>query len=62
MSSCECSTKGRKCPNCGNTFYTTMGQWAYQLRKGKGRVYYCSWSCMRKAEKEMNIKRRRRTC
>ena len=45
-----------KCPMCGKLFYP-LGDWAYSISsRGKAgdkcRRFVCSWSCMRKHEKE----------
>ena len=46
--SCE-----RKCPVCGGKFFIpAYSQWAYKSDKKHGVKYYCSWKCMRAAQKE----------
>lgn len=46
------------CPVCGKPFWCTGGQWAYKKTcyESGGRfdklLYYCSWKCLRIAEKE----------
>lgn len=47
------------CPCCGKSFWTSyMEGWAYKVNK----IPYCSYTCMRKAEKEYlnthNIRRK----
>lgn len=40
------------CPICGTEFTVKNNKWGYTT-KGKGRrkhIYYCSYSCLRKAE------------
>lgn len=46
-----------KCPKCGKIFYIwDRSKWAYKSYESKGHKanskYYCSWGCMRAAEKE----------
>ena len=40
----------RICPECGRAFIF-RDQWAYKLIKNKRVVNYCSWTCMRKNER-----------
>lgn len=40
-----------KCPICGKVFSYT-GNWVYKMHKRGGYVLFCSWTCMRRAEKE----------
>lgn len=41
-----------KCQNCKKEFYVFDGQWGYTLtsRRDCKRIYFCSYSCMRKYE------------
>ena len=57
----------RTCPSCGKIFYYDIFcDWAYKLRAGEkspknGQTpvrYYCSWTCMRQAEKEKDAQRK----
>ena len=44
----------KKCPVCGKVFTPPVPDaWAYKMYTyaKKGRVYYCSWGCLRAAEK-----------
>ena len=40
----------RVCPECGKSFIF-RDQWAYKIVKDKHVVNYCSWTCMRRNEK-----------
>ena len=43
-----------KCPICGKKFRISAGEsdWTFiKWKKGK-RVYFCSWKCVRRKEKE----------
>ncbi len=43
------------CPVCGKEFHVLYPQaWGYKRNTGKNKLYYCSWSCMRKEETERN--------
>lgn len=47
----------RKCAMCGKLFTPPIPEeWAYKkyvlLRGKEGKYYFCSWSCLRKAERE----------
>ena len=44
----------RKCPVCGKTFWIMDANWSYKqvIKALKGTVWFCSWGCMRKYEKE----------
>ena len=46
--------KKRKCPLCGKTF-GAFADWAYRLKEPyiHEKIYYCSWPCMRKREKQL---------
>lgn len=49
----------KKCKCCGKTFYTHVGNdWAYKIvvNKTHNTYFYCSWSCLRKAQKEIPIR------
>lgn len=41
------------CPVCGKEFWA-CGDWSYRKtdKKTKNKIYYCSWSCIRKTEQE----------
>lgn len=44
----ETEVGANRCPVCGKTIYTTA-QWAYQRREKNGaRLYFCSWSHLRR--------------
>ena len=44
----------RKCPVCGKMFWAHDAQWAYKkyLVSMNGTVWFCSWGCLRRFEKE----------
>lgn len=50
----------RTCPNCGRVFWRDIASdWAYKLRTDeKPPRYFCSWTCMRQAEKQKDARRR----
>lgn len=50
-----------KCPECGK-MYVSNPQSVYHLTLGKagGKKYYCSWTCMRAAEKREMERRAKR--
>lgn len=38
------------CPICNKLVFPPTNEWAYKQRKNNGTIlYYCSWSCFRKA-------------
>lgn len=41
----------RTCPVCGVTFWVGE-EWAYKLPGRNRYIYFCSWKCLRQAEKE----------
>lgn len=45
-----------KCARCGKVFEQRGDEWAYRGRGSRGgtqeNVFYCSWGCMRAAEKD----------
>ena len=43
--------KEKKCPMCGKNFIF-RDNWAYKTTYGDHVKAYCSWTCLRKAEKE----------
>lgn len=43
--------KEKICPVCGKK-YIFRDHWAYKILKDEHVTNYCSWSCMRKTEKE----------
>ena len=50
----------RKCKNCGKKIYILYpNQWVYKTDKHKGLSWdwYCSWHCMREAEKKRKPKK-----
>ena len=52
MSDCEIA---RKCKNCGKEISIIYpNQWVYKIEKHKGLCWdwYCSWRCLREAEKK----------
>ena len=42
----------KKCPICGKTFAYYPSEHVYKHSKGRETLYFCSWTCMRKHEKE----------
>ena len=46
----------RQCPVCKKEFYANADHWAYINFIGKKRHVFCSWSCMRKFERERGTK------
>lgn len=44
-----------RCSCCGKIFYRTA-EWVYKKRSGKGKLYYCSWGCQRKSERQKEEK------
>lgn len=42
----------KNCERCGKEFVMPCGDWAYKKYKGRGYMYFCSWSCVRAWEKE----------
>lgn len=52
----------KKCPECGKEFWA-YGDWSYTKtdRKTKSKIYYCSWGCLRKKEREEEKKDRKMT-
>ena len=43
----------RKCPVCGKEYIINADVWAYRkTRKNAGDMYFCSWGCLRKHERE----------
>ena len=44
----------RTCPVCGKRFWIMDANWSYKqvVKALKGTVWFCSWKCMRKYEKE----------
>ena len=41
----------KKCPVCGKKFWA-FADWAYQKGYRAGKVYFCTWKCLRKQEAE----------
>lgn len=41
----------RECPECGKKFEICGEDWGYTLNNKGKKYYYCSWSCLRAAEK-----------
>lgn len=54
----------RKCSQCGKKFIVTGSaeQWVYKIRRDKRDVWFCSWHCLRAAEKarEADIEKKRK--
>lgn len=50
MTKARTQLEERICPECGRAFIF-RDQWAYKLIKNKRVVNYCSWTCMRKNER-----------
>lgn len=47
-----------KCKQCGKTFDKTSAEWAYALPGGRGgKLWYCTYKCMRAAEAARTTKR-----
>jgi hypothetical protein len=46
-------TQGKfmKCPIC-NKRYLCFPEWVYKRRRGYGYLYFCTYGCMRKYERE----------
>ena len=43
----------KKCPICGKVFTVfDVNTWAYKRRFKNAGGYYCSWGCLRAAERE----------
>lgn len=54
------------CPVCGKEFYA-CGDWSFKKTDNvtKSKIYYCSWSCLRKTERpveqqEVSVQQRQR--
>lgn len=48
----------RKCKICGKKFFAN-DEYAYKIKKGwKDVKWFCSWSCMRKFEREQEAKKK----
>lgn len=49
-----------KCPVCGREFFARTAHYAYVRRTRKEVIseYYCSWSCLRKAEADGKKKKK----
>lgn len=52
----------KKCPECKRVFYVPLvDQWAYKrLWSTSSYTYYCSWHCLRAAERKKQISKERR--
>ena len=54
---------GKQCPVCGKDFWLSdASMWSYKKpRRGKNKsmhpLYFCSWTCMRKWEKDNPMRR-----
>lgn len=49
------------CKNCGKKFYISdRREWAYKIHDDVSRKYFCSWSCLRNYEKEIEEAKRQR--
>ena len=46
----------RYCGNCGKEFMITGSEWVYKDWRKNSLVYYCSWKCLREAEKKKETK------
>lgn len=46
-----------KCGTCGKKFYVmSVTNWAYKIKRKSPKVlYFCTWGCLRRYEKEHNI-------
>ena len=51
MADAKKQLKEKTCPMCGKTFIFRE-HWAYKIIKDTHVTNYCSWTCMRKVEKE----------
>jgi len=43
-----------ECPICKKIFIRLSSNWVYKIGSGTHQKYFCSWKCMRKAEKDFN--------
>ena len=47
------------CPICRNTFRHSGQAWTYKRRGGtKSTIFFCSWTCIRKYDKQDGRKKR----
>lgn len=51
MANVKKQLKEKTCPVCGRN-YIFHDFWAYKIVNGTRIISFCSWSCMRKAEKD----------
>lgn len=59
MANVQKQLKEKTCPVCGKN-YIFRDFWAYKITYGKRwTISYCSWSCMRKAEKDREQQKKR---
>lgn len=42
----------KRCEQCGKIFETPCGDWAYKKDRKHGVYWFCTWSCLRKWERE----------
>lgn len=46
------ATSGKHiCPICKKVFYTQTAEWGYKVGSKKGKIYFCTWGCLREFEK-----------
>ena len=46
-----------ECPICKKDFFcTNQGMWVYKITDESGKYTFCSWTCMRKYEREHESK------
>lgn len=51
----------KKCSLCGKEFYRCLGNdYAYKTVKRMKTLYFCSWSCLRKAQTNAEDKKKRK--
>ena len=49
-----------KCDSCGKDFYCwNQSDWAYRRNSKNGSHFFCSWSCMRRHDREAEAGTRR---
>lgn len=46
------ATSGKHiCPICKKVFYTQTAEWEYKVGSKQGKIYFCTWKCLRENEK-----------
>lgn len=57
----QSSLRKTKCNLCEKEFYRRLGNdYAYKTVKGMKTMYFCSWSCLRKAQRNVEDKKKRK--